>query len=172
MQEANKEIKMFCQKMQSRKPPTTMAKLMTKVPGEARKFSNPDPGKKNAVAILRSLNQTRTGRKSILMQGDDDSTGQQPQRKCHAPEGVQLTEAQKTELPKAQKIVADAIATAEATVNAWTPLPPQAVETKATAEVTSKNVEEMLPEATPGGAQTDFGLVHGGQRQEAALVTD
>ena len=56
--------------------------------------------------------------------------------------------------------------------NAWTPWPTECVgvdtnDAEAAAEVTSKDMEEMLPEATPEQRKRVVGPVHGGQEPEA-----
>ena len=108
------------------------------------------------------------------MQGDRSSTGSSRNGSATRQNACKLTEEPKTGLLKAEKIVADAIAAAEALFNAWTPLPRQATEVdekaEAAAEITLEDVGDMLLEATPGGAQAGFGLVHGDQVHEAVQV--
>ena len=83
---------------------------------------------------------------------------------------VSLTKDQKAEHAKAEKIVADVTAAADAMVNAWTPLPAENMDIDrkeaAPVEVTSKEVDAMLPDATPEEGKRVM------EGQEAVQVAD
>ena len=81
---------------------------------------------------------------SLPVHWNGGAEGQPRQWKYQAPSGVQLTDKQRTQLSKAEKSVAEAIAASEATVIARTPFPPQAMEVDEEAEAAGRGHFEGL----------------------------
>ena len=72
------------------------------------------------------------------------ASGSEPQWKCHAPSGVELTDEQKAKLSKAEKTVAEKMAAGAVLVSAWTPLLRETMEVKD--KVEGQRPELMSPE--------------------------
>ena len=142
----DKETELLAARMQSTKPLPTEAELVAERHSQQASLTKPQTqiqAKELQLPFLEaSVKQERDEAQQIQMDcrllpqrstslpvhWNGGAAGQPRQWKCQAPSGVQLTEEQRTQLSKAEKSVAEAIAASEATVIARTPFPPQAMD--------------------------------------------